>query len=122
MSKEDIADTVNFICNALTMMDIEKVLALFTDDATLVWGTYSFTTKQEIKRWAIGLRELFPKMNIKQMSLKIQDNKANHLFIIEIILPDGRIGLLPCKSEYEFKNGKINHVKFTISHGYISEK
>ena len=121
MSKEEIITSISGVCDALIGRDVEKVLSFFTEDATLVWGSFAFEDRPGIKSWVIGLGEIFPKLNLRTMSLRIQGNKATHVFIIDIILQDDQRGQLPCTSEYEFRKDKILHVKFTLSYGYIIE-
>lgn len=119
MSREEIRDSISGFCNALMRRDVEKVLAFFAEDATLVWGPFTFEARQGIKIWATGLGEIFPKLKLRTMSLRIWENRAIHAFIIEIILPKGNLGQLPCMSEYEIRQGIIRNVKFSPSHGYI---
>jgi len=122
MSEKEIRASIHGVCDALMGGDVEKVLTFFTEDATLVWGSFAFEDRQGIKRWTTELGEIFPKMQLRTMSLRIRGNRATQLFSLEIVLPDDQRGWLPCTAEYDFRHESIQHVKFTLSYGYIIVK
>ena len=81
MSKEEISASTSGVCDVLIMQDVENILVFFTEDANLVLSSFAFEDRQGIKSLVIGLGEIFPKLNIRTMSLGIQGNRATSAFI-----------------------------------------
>ena len=81
-----------------------------------------FEGKGMIKRWAKGLRELLPELEITHGHIGVQRNRASHSFTLNIVMLDGKKGWLPCTGAYDFKDGKIQQAKITLSYGYLGVK
>lgn len=126
MSEEEIMASIRGFCDALMRRDVEKALSLCTEDAALLWGPFVFEGRREIKRWMTGLGELFPKLKLRDKSLRrplrVKGNRATHDLVIEIILPDSQMARMPGFAVYEFRHRKIRRVKFTLSYGYVTVK
>jgi hypothetical protein len=100
--------------------DVEQILSFFLDDATLVWGPFKFEGKREIEKWAKGLFEIFPKLNLRNKGVNFQGSNVIQNLILEIMLPNSSIARIPCVVNYEFLNGRIRRIVFNLSYGYVT--
>lgn len=119
MYAEDNKATIRSFYKALTAKDVDKTLSFFTDDAVLIWGPFTFRGKEEVKRWLIELGELALSLQFGEKSFATQGNMVTNEFFLGLLTYDGKKGLIPGTSIYEFKNGKIQQIKVTLSIGYV---
>lgn len=105
--------------NALINRDVERMMSLFTEDATLSWGPFEFKGWNEIKKWATDLGRMFPKLKVNRGGLIVSENQTFHKFTMEVTTPDGREGLIHGEGRYEFDNLRIRRVWINLTRGYI---
>jgi len=70
-------------------------------------------------QWAENLRQMFPKILIEKVELRINGSKAKHHFIFNLSAPPGRMGMLPAVVAYNLKDGKLQHILVTLSKGFL---
>lgn len=119
LSEEAIRASIRGTYKALIGKDVEGALSFYADDATLVWGPYTFKGREEIRKWATEVTQQFEKLFVMETGLTVEGNKATHGFVIQITTSDGFRGRLPGIGVYEFRDGKIQSVKVVLSRGAI---
>lgn len=99
------------------------MLSSCTKNVTLEWSSSTFRVtfrgEDDLRQWAENLRQMFPKILLQEVELRINGSKAKHQFIFHLSAPDGRRGMLPAMVAYDFKNGKIQHILVTLSKGFL---
>lgn len=120
LSEEEIKATIRSAYRALLSGDVEGMLSFCMKDTTLNWGPFIFKGRAEIRRWAKELRKMFPTMRIRETELTVHGSKATHKFVIDFTAPNGQRGRLPVMAEYNFKDGKIQHIQMTLSLGVLT--
>jgi len=99
------------------------MLSTCTNNVTLEWTSSKFREtfrgKNGLMQWAENLRQMFPKIMLEKVELRINSSKAKHQFIFNLSTPDGRMGMLPAVVVYDLKNGKLQHILVTLSKGFL---
>lgn len=117
MGLRDVTSILLSVYDDLSKGNIERMLNFFSEDAVLEWGPFVFKGKENVRKWSIDLRQMFPQLSFKLNEPRIQGNTASHSFIIGITTPNGRRGLIRVMADYEFDNKKIKHAKIDILEG-----
>ena len=107
---------------ALMRNDLSELLSFLSEDSVLWWGPYRFQGKEEIKRWASELREMFPLLFIKEKSLRVEGDHVVHEFLIESVTRDEQRGWLPCVGIYDLNDDLIQSLRIKLLHGWLSVK
>ena len=110
MSKKDVEASIQGFYDALMNKDLEGLLSFCTEDAILMWASFTFKGREEIKRWAMEFGEHFTKLTLENISIVQAKDYTIHRFNITITLPDERKGWAPGVGRYEFKNGKFQRI------------
>ena len=119
MSEEEIKSSVRGVCEALFSRNVEKAVSFYADDATLTWGPFTFKGQKEVEMWATEMGQKFEKLSLMETGLTVEGSKATHEFVLGVFTSDGFRGMLPGVGVYEFRDGKIQHVKITLSYGIV---
>ncbi|MDQ1280313.1 MAG: Nuclear transport factor 2 family protein [Thermoproteota archaeon] len=107
------------IYDNLSKGNIDRMLSFFSEDAVLEWGPFTFKGRDDLKKWSLDLRQMFPQISFKLNEPKVQENKASHGFVISITASNGRRGLIHVLAQYEFENSRIKHAKIDILEGTL---
>jgi len=119
VSEEKNKAVIRSFHRALITNNVDEALSYFTDDAVLIWGPFTFQGKEEIRRWVIELGEMARNLQFGEKSFVIQGNRVTIEFFMGLLTYDGKRGLIPGTGVYEFKNGKFQQIKITLSYGYV---
>ena len=123
LSKGEITTNICNFYEGLIVGDMERMLSTCTNNVTLEWTSSKFREtfrgKNDLMQWAENLRQMFPKIMLEKVELRINSSKAKHQFIFNLSAPDGRMGMLPAVVVYDLKNGKLQHILVTLSKGFL---
>ncbi|MDQ1280405.1 MAG: Nuclear transport factor 2 family protein [Thermoproteota archaeon] len=122
LDAEDSKTVIRSFYKALSNKDVGKALSFITDDAILVWGPFTFRGREEIRKWMVELGELAIGLQFGEKSLAAQGSMITSEFFMGILTNDGERGLIPCNGLFEFKSGKIQQIRITLSYGYVLMK
>jgi hypothetical protein len=120
LSEATTRELVHGFYQTLTGKNLDKLISLLSDEASLSWGPYDFKGKESILTWAGELFELFPFMTFKEKSLEVQGSLVKHEFLIAFMTSQGQKGWLPCEGTYEFDGDKFSRVKVNLLHGFLA--
>lgn len=70
----------------------------------------------------VELGELASRLQFGEKSPDAQGNVITNEFFMGMLTNDGEKGLIPGTGIFEFKSGKIQQVKITLSYGYVLMK
>ena len=115
-------DQVRKFCLALMNNNLSELLRLFSRDPVVSWGPYRFQGKEEIRRWASELGEMFPELFISEKLMEIEGDQARHEFLIESVTRDGRRAWLPCVGTYELEGRRIRSLNIQLLRGWMAVK
>ena len=120
--EEESKTVIRSFYKALSNKDVSEALSFFTDDAVLVWGPFTFRGREEIRRWMVELGELASSLQFGEKSLAAQGNVITNEFFMGLLTNDGEKGLIPGTGIFEFKGGKIQQIRISLSYGYVLMK
>ncbi|UCH02284.1 MAG: hypothetical protein JSV20_00325 [Candidatus Bathyarchaeota archaeon] len=119
MNEAEKRNVIAKLYDTLVKKDVNAFASYFINDAALSWGIYRFNGVKEITRWAEEFSQLFKETTFYEKNFEVQSNKVINSFVINVVFPEGNIGILHCKGVYEFKDAKIRKLKITLSRGYV---
>ena len=118
-TKEKFSFIIKSVYEALACSDVERMLSFYKEDATVEWASFKFKGKNEIKRWAAELRQMFHDLKFRLGPLEVLESNASNKLVMEVTTLDGRKGWMPGESKIRFKDGKVQFFQLTFSEGYI---
>ena len=119
MSKEEVKAIVSGFWRALLKNDVAGMFSFCAKDLTITWGLFTFKGESEVRTWAEEFNLMFPLMRIVETECTVQESTVKHKLVIMVDVPDGRRGMLPALSIYDFEDGKIQNIRITLSPGTI---
>jgi len=112
MAKEEIISIIRNFKDAYNKKDLEESLSFFTEDADWVNPNGVFKGKEELKKYFKWAFEVSPDQKVIESGVKIiaEEDRAVYEHILEGSYEGMKYNIL-CLCIYEFKEGKIQHVR-----------
>ena len=102
---------VRGVHEAIMKNDVEKLASFFEDDASVTDPVGTMKGREGVRRWMKWISGKFPKVALRETRLIVEGNVAAHEYALEGTTPDKMTVSSPGVAVYEFKDGKIQHVR-----------
>lgn len=113
MPEKRIKGVVRSLNAGIEEKDIEKMLLLYAEDATLVTPEGTFTGREEIKRYWSWQVQQASKVTSTETEMIVEEDKLAAEHIIEVEMIDGGKWRVPIACIYHFTDGKIQNHKMS---------
>jgi uncharacterized protein (TIGR02246 family) len=107
LSEKEIKDVVRGLNQAIERKDVEKMLSLYAETATLVAPDGTFEGKEEIRRFWTWQTQSALEATSTETEMMTQGNKLAAEHIIAVTMANGMKWQVPITCIYEFADGKI---------------
>ncbi|MGQ9543195.1 MAG: nuclear transport factor 2 family protein [Candidatus Bathyarchaeia archaeon] len=111
MSVEDVKAAVRGVHDAIMSNDVERFISFFAEDATLTDAAGILKGPDGLRLWMKWLYSNFSRMILKDKRLIAEGDSAAHEYLLEGATPEGSTVSFSGVAIYEFKDGKIQHIR-----------
>jgi len=107
LSEKGIKDVIRSLNQAIERKDVEKILSLYVEEATLVTPDGTFEGKEEIRRFWLWQAQSALEATSTETEMIVQGNKLAAEHIIAVTTISGMKWQVPITCIYKFTDGKI---------------
>ena len=122
MSKSEIKKVLETFFASVDAKDIETVVSLYTEDATLIFpGDKPYQGKETIKQFYDESIDLFPETNHKIVKTIIEGNDAAFVIQATLKLTSGKTVEIPDVNIFEIKDNKIHKAQVYLDTALLTK-
>lgn len=121
-SQEEIIGNIRAAYRALARGNVEVLLDLCSDGATLTWGPFKFEGKTCIEKWARELLQAFTSIGFVEKSIAVKGSEVKHQYFMSTVNQDLSKGVIEAMASYKLEGRKIKDLKIDLLDGYVIRK